>query len=115
MLLSGCTYHRPLLPPETDLRPKVVGYGAHFSVRIYSAEIADYRFMGAVPGPDGSWLVRIDPVYLGIWNQPAQVAARPGDILPLGPTPSVLVQFEAINTSQLVLKAVGIQTPRAQY
>lgn len=110
MLTAGCV-RRPLLTPEVDVRPNLVAYGAHFSVRLYGAEVGDYRFMGAVPGPDGMWIVRIDPVLLGVWNQPASIAVRQGEVLPLGPAPSVMVQFVEITSSQLILRATEVHIP----
>lgn len=112
LCLSGCG--RQVLVPEVQVRPNVVGFGSHFSVRLYGAEISDYRFMGALPAPGGGWHVRIDPVYLGLWNQPAQLYVREGDILPLGTNPSVLVQFELIRTSELRLRAVEVYRPHEE-
>lgn len=115
MLLTGCTYQLPVYTPEIMVRPEVVGHGAHFSLRLWGAEIVDYAFLGATQRPDGSWSVRLDPVLLGLFNQESLVTVREGDILPLGPGPAILVKFLSISPTELKLRAVGVRAPSERF
>jgi hypothetical protein len=84
-----------------------VGFGGVISVRIYGSKLVAYRFMGAKKGPDGEWEVRLDPMEtMGFAD--AQVSVREGDVVPLGPLPSVDVLFERIRPTELTVKAVQI-------
>ncbi len=110
VVLTAACSPRPLVAPEVLVRPGVVGLGSQVSVRLYGAEIANYRFMGAVPISDGIWIVRLDPVRLGMQLEPAQVGVRTGDIVPLGENPAVQVEFVTINPTELVLRAVSVHS-----
>ncbi|HWI63890.1 MAG TPA: hypothetical protein VNT75_18805 [Symbiobacteriaceae bacterium] len=90
-----------------------MGYGATISIRSYGSELMAFRFMGAVPGPDGSWTVRLDPFFFPAYA-PGAIRVQAGDVLPLGPHPSVNVKFEQIGPTELVLKATGIHTLQEQ-
>lgn len=114
-LLTGCSYRLPVYVPDVQIRPSRVGHGAHFSVRLWGAEIADYAFMGASQQPDGAWLVRIDPVFLGMIRQASSITVREGDILPLGPGPAVLVEFVALGPTEIQLRAVGVHMPADEF
>lgn len=107
LLTTGCRAQE-LYTPAVQVRPESVGYGSLFSVRLYGAVITNYRFMGARQGQDGTWTVRIDPVQLRMFTQPAEFTVRPGDILPLGPDPSILVRFSDIQPTRLMLTAVAV-------
>jgi hypothetical protein len=113
LLTAGCA-RWPMYAPEFAVLPATVNYGSAISVRLYGAEICDYRFMGAVPGPDGSWIVRMDPMFGGIFSVPAHLAVRKGDVLGLGPGPVVMVQFVEVASSRLVLRAVAVGTPKPE-
>jgi hypothetical protein len=108
LLLNGCTYRLPVYTPDLLVLPEVVTHGGHFSIRLWGAEVADYRFMGAVKQPDGKWTVRLDPVWLGLVSQESNVTVRQGEILPLGSGPSVFVEFVSITATQLTLRAVDV-------
>jgi hypothetical protein len=115
LFLTGCTYRLPLYTPEVLVRPGVVGHAAHVSVRFWGAEVADYRFMGAVQQPDGAWVVRLDPVWMGIFSQESNMTVREGEILPLGPGPAVRVQFVSISATELTLRAVDVHIDKERY
>jgi hypothetical protein len=113
VLLAGCVRVK-LYTPTAHVVPNAVGFGAVFDVRLYGAKIAAYRFMGARVGPDGTWQVRLDPLEtMGFAD--AEVTVREGDVLPLGPMPSVNVLFEQIGPTELTVKAVGIRTLEDQH
>lgn len=106
--LAGCV-RVPLYTPIAQVLPETVGFGSVINVRMYGSKLAAYRFMGAKRGQDGTWEVRLDPMEtMGFAD--AEVAIREGDVLPLGPLPSVDVRFERISPTELGVKAVGIHT-----
>jgi hypothetical protein len=107
LVLTGCR-RQLLYTPEVQVLPTVVNYGGVVRLRMYGAEIASYRFMGALPGPEGTWLVRLDPVMLRFVASHGQLAIRPGDMIPLGSAMVVLVKFVRISPGELELTPVGV-------
>lgn len=113
VLLTGCV-RVPLYAPTVQVNPETVGYGGMISVRVYGSRLKAYRFMGAKKGPDGDWQVRLDPLEtLGFTA--AEITIAEGDVLPLGPLPSVDVRFERIGPTEITVKAVGIHSLQDQH
>jgi hypothetical protein len=107
LLLTGCR-PRPLYTPEAQVTPAAVGFGGIVRLKLYGAEIVSYQFLGAVPGPDGTWLVRLNPITLRVLNTQGQLVARPGDVLPMGAGPAIRVRFVRIEPTELELEAVDV-------
>lgn len=106
VILSGCS-GLPLLADEVLVRPERIGHGHFFTLKLWGSTSARYRFMGARK-EDGAWIVRIDPVFMGVYNQPSEISASPGDKLPLGSNPSIMVEFVEITPTQLVVRALSV-------
>ncbi|HYG58437.1 MAG TPA: hypothetical protein VD902_10290 [Symbiobacteriaceae bacterium] len=106
LLLAGCQ-PQALNTPEVSVHPESAGLGSDFSIHLYGAQIADYRFMGAREGPDGLWTVRLDPSFLlGLFFNPAEFTVRKGDMVPMGPDPSVLIEIVEVEATRIKLRAV---------
>lgn len=110
--MAGCAPRR-LYAPAAHVRPEHVGYGGTVSVRAFGSELMTYRFMGAVPAPDGSWIIQLEPLLVGQY-QMAQITADEGDIVRLGPIPSIDVKFMRITSTELTLRALRIHDMQEQ-
>lgn len=99
--------------PAAHVWPEHVGYGSTVSVRAFGTELMAYRFMGAVPGPDGRWIIRLDP-FLVARYEPSHIVADEGEVLPLGPIPSVDVKFMQITSTELTLRGLRVHEIQEQ-
>gem|GEM_PF-3629737 len=110
--MAGCAPRR-LYAPAAHVWPEHVGYGGTVSVRAFGSELMSYRFMGAIPAPDGSWIIRLEPLLVGRF-EPGQITADEGDIVRMGPIPSIDVKFMRIATTELTLRALRIHDMQEQ-
>lgn len=118
LLLTGC-HHIPLYTPEVDVVPRTVGLAGRFTVNLYGSKIVAYAFLGAVnrmngegDGDLGEWQVHLLPQAFGRPAATSTFTVHEGEVIPLGPNPSVLVRFNRITPTQLQLDPVGVFSAR---